>query len=281
MSASSGSLRTRFDGWLAGPADEFVLRWLLRATLAATIIVVGLDFADLNARVADRPRVTPSVQERRAEPLPTSRPEHGTPGQQRDERLRRSMTFDLTANGRLLATGTIEPGTAEAFAAEVEKRGSYVKTIVLHSPGGSVTDALAMGRLIRAKNFATELEKDSYCASSCPLVFAGGGTRRADAKAAIGVHQVSALPITGAPALTGVSAMTSAQQISAECQRYLRDMGIDLEVWVHAMETPKDALYYFKPTELTALKLATEISGAPKASARADAVSASSGNARR
>jgi hypothetical protein len=281
VTAGSASLRTRFEGWLAGPADESVLRWLLRATLAATVVVVGIDFADLNARATDRPRLTPGLQERRAEPLPTSRPDEAPPGQRRDDRLRRSMTFDLTANGRLVATGTIEPGSAETFAAEVEKRGSYIKTVVLHSPGGSVADALAMGRLIRAKNFATEVEKDSYCASSCPLMFAGGGTRRADAKAAIGVHQVSAVPITGAPALTGSSAMTSAQQISAECQRYLREMGVDLQVWVHAMETPKDALYYFKPAELTALKLATEISGAPKASARAGAVNAPTGNARR
>ena len=51
--------------------------------------------------------------------------------------------------------------------------------------------------------------------------------------------------------------MESAQRVSAECQRYLRDMGIDLQVWVHAMETPKEKLFYFKPGELLALKLAT------------------------
>jgi len=49
-----------------------------------------------------------------------------------------------------------------------------VKTVVLRSPGGSVQDALAMGRLIREKQFATEVEAGRYCASSCPLVFAGG-----------------------------------------------------------------------------------------------------------
>ena len=48
-----------------------------------------------------------------------------------------------------MATGTITPGISEAFAAEIAKRGDYVKTVVLNSPGGSVGDALAMGRLIR------------------------------------------------------------------------------------------------------------------------------------
>jgi len=52
-----------------------------------------------------------------------------------DAQLAAAMTFDLTADGRLLATGTIQPGTGKAFAAEVEKRGGYVKTVVLHSPG--------------------------------------------------------------------------------------------------------------------------------------------------
>ena len=37
-----------------------------------------------------------------------------------------------------MATGTIMPGTAKAFADEIDKRGAYVKTVVLHSPGGSL-----------------------------------------------------------------------------------------------------------------------------------------------
>jgi hypothetical protein len=53
--------------------------------------------------------------------------------------------------------------------------------------------------------------------------------------------------------------MEDAQQISAECQQYLRDMGIDLAAWIHAMETPREELYYFQPAELLALKLATVV----------------------
>ena len=45
--------------------------------------------------------------------------------------------------------------------------------------------------------------------------------------------------------------------LGAKCQRYLRDMGVDSQVWVHAMETPTDELFYFKPDELLSLKLAT------------------------
>jgi hypothetical protein len=34
-------------------------------------------------------------------------------------------------------------------------------------------------------------------------------------------------------------------------------MGVDLQVWVHAMETPHDRLFVFKPEELKSLNLVT------------------------
>jgi hypothetical protein len=166
------------------------------------------------------------------------------------------MTFELVSGGKLMATGTITPGISQAFAAEVGKRGDYVKAVVLNSPGGSVTDALAMGRLIRERKFATEVEAGRYCVSSCPLMFAGGVERHAGDRATIGVHQVAAIR----SAANGPSRdeMSVAQNISARCQRYLGDMGVSLQVWVHAMETPHDRLFVFKPDELKSLNMVTE-----------------------
>jgi hypothetical protein len=51
--------------------------------------------------------------------------------------------------------------------------------------------------------------------------------------------------------------MSVAQNISARCQRYLGDMGVSLQVWVHAMETPHDRLFVFKTDELKSLNLVT------------------------
>ena len=51
--------------------------------------------------------------------------------------------------------------------------------------------------------------------------------------------------------------MNVAQNISARCQRYLGDMGVNLQVWVHAMETPHDKLFVFRPDELKSLNLVT------------------------
>jgi hypothetical protein len=123
-----------------------------------------------------------------------------------------------------------------------------------------------MGRLIREKKFATEIEAERYCASSCPLVFAGGIERRAGRKAAIGVHQVAAVTGEG---LSSSAGMEGTQQISAACQKYLRDMDVDIGVWIHAMETPREALYYFTPEELLTLKLATVVDDKDRGEKRA------------
>ncbi|MEX0751465.1 MAG: hypothetical protein WD073_00875 [Xanthobacteraceae bacterium] len=270
MSAPA-DFRSQFLAWLKGWPDDFILRRLLAVMIAATAVVLALDYRQLAEETQNAAVSTPQLS---TELPPAALPrEDGEPAlgplRRADPELAAHMSFDLVGDGRLLATGTIEPGTAKAFADEVEKRGSYIKSVVLHSPGGSVSDALEMGRLIRNKQFSTEVKAGRYCASSCPLVFAGGVERRAGQKAVIGVHQVSVLARDG---LTPVAGMEDAQRVSAACQRYLRDMGVDLEVWTRAMETPKEKLYRFKKDELLGFKLATDVGGGAKtASSRARA----------
>ena len=251
-------LRARFNAWLSDRPDDAILRNLFAVMIAGTVTVLALDYLELSGL---REQVAASIPDFSTDAVPAALPADGQPTigplRQPDGQLAAKMTFDLVGDGQLRATGTIHPGTAKMFADEVNKRGGYIKTIVLHSPGGSVTDALEMGRLIRKKNFTTQVEAGRYCASSCPLVFAGGVERRAGDKATIGVHQVSALAPGGAMA----GGMAEAQRISAVCQKYLRDMGIDLQVWTHAMETPKEKLYSFRKDELLTLKLATDVGG--------------------
>jgi hypothetical protein len=271
----SATIRQRFHAFLAGNPDEAVLRWIFRSVVTVTAIVLAVDLAGMNGWTGaadpsaevrhdtpslDLPEMAPSI----LAPLAPGGDKRLTPRPQADGVMARPMTFELVGGGRLMATGTITPGISEAFAAEVAKRGDYIKTVVLNSPGGSVADALAMGRLIRERNFATEIEAGKYCASSCPLVFAGGVERRVGDKAIIGVHQVAAIGSAGG---LPRDEMNVAQNISARCQRYLADMGVSLQVWVHAMETPHEKLFVFKPDELKSLNLATTVAATPSANA--------------
>ena len=105
-----------------------------------------------------------------------------------------AMHFRLGTHGAAFADGTITRGTADALAEFLAgERAKGVTEIVLHSPGGSVDDATAMAKLIREKGLDTRVLPDGYCASSCPLVFAAGKERIADATSWIGVHQVFTL----------------------------------------------------------------------------------------
>jgi len=265
----SSTMQQRFQSWLVDSGEQAILRWIFRGTLIVTVAVLALDLADLQGPIASADTAASPAEIREESPalnLPNVLPSILAPllpgGDKRlvmlpepDGALARPMTFELVAGGKLMATGTITPGISAIFAAEVGRHGDYIKTVVLESPGGSVADALAIGRLIREKKFATEVEARKYCASSCPLVFAGGVARRAGEKATIGVHQVAAVPTGAVNRLR--DDMSVAQSISARCQHYLSEMGVSLQVWVHAMETPHNRLFVFKPDELKALNLVT------------------------
>ncbi len=272
-------IRERFVVWLNGHPDDWILSRLLGVVIAAAILVLAYDYYQMAVGAdAEEAGITESEPQTAAPDsspsflpsfLPSLRPgdDRRVPFKKPDGKLAEKMTFDLMGDGRLVATGMIAPGTADVFKAEIGKRGSYIKTVVLNSNGGSVSDAIAMGRLIREKKFSTAVENGNLCASSCPLMFAGGVERRAGDKASIGVHQV--FSPTDNPAANN---MDQAQRISADCQKYLVEMGVDPRLWIHAMETPKAELYRLKPDELLALKLATQRGAESKSAA---AISAS------
>lgn len=243
--------------------DETLLRAIFRSLVVLSVVAVAWDIYEREQVPPALPGANPAPAEAPAVPyLPSARPdrvapEKDRPGRAPDSALRQPMSLELLADGRLEARGTITPGTAERLEAELDKRGSYVKTVVLNSPGGAVSDALAMGRAIRARGLDTRVERTGLCASSCPLIFAAGVGRTAEPGAAIGVHQVFAAQPPGTPRLDGAEGMAQAQRVSAEAQRHLVDMGVDPRMWINAMETPPQEMFYFTAPELRELKLVT------------------------
>lgn len=177
--------------------------------------------------------------------------------------LDQPLAITLGSGGDLVLTGTIDPGAADRFSSEIEARGEYVQTVVLDSPGGSVMDALAIGSLIHEKGLATKVAAGSLCASSCPIIFGSGSTRIASNEAAIGVHQIYAAALSGDPqnALrVAGTAMSDAQSTTGQIISHLSEAGVDPALWLHALETPPDRLYYFTPEEMQRLRLVTEFS---------------------
>ncbi|WP_245676648.1 hypothetical protein [Devosia elaeis] len=245
---------------LARIEDGAILRFAFFALLAGTISVLYVDFRALDANA-------PAALTHRPQPIlpPASTPD-GTGGARpavtsSPDLLDAPLDIALEGGGVLRLTGTIDPGAADRFAAEIAARGEYVETILLDSPGGSVEDALAIGRLIGESGLKTRVADGGLCASSCPIVFASGTERQAGRAAAIGVHQIYAAALGADPVdALGVAgmAMANAQSMTAEITRHLGLSGVDPSLWLHALETPPDRLYYFTPEEMDDLRLVTQ-----------------------
>ncbi|MBO0662596.1 ATP-dependent Clp protease proteolytic subunit [Jiella sp. MQZ9-1] len=260
-----------------------VLRLVFSALVAVSIAIVVVDYQNLSERAAEQERTS------RTEPMPLRRPQPGDQirpylpktipvgpdrgepelpgydGPVEGEALAEPMRFFVGKKGEATAIGRIEVGTAKALQAFLDKPESAgVQTLVLHSPGGSVADAIAMARDIRARKVSTRVPADGYCASACPLVLAGGLTRRAGDGAWVGVHQVYAVSgdEPGLPSDVDRS-IADIQQTSAECQNLLAEMGIDPALWIKAMQTPAASLYVLRPEELVRYRLVRPIPDAP------------------
>lgn len=135
-------------------------------------------------------------------------------------------------------------------------------------------DALAIGALIHQEGYATAVAAGALCASSCPIVFASGAERIAASDSAIGVHQVYAAAISNDPqALRQAAgmAMSEAQTMTARITRHLTETGVDPAMWLPALETPPDRIYYFTPEEMTEFNLVTTLDGVASSEADVDA----------
>lgn len=256
----AGPFYRRWINSFAALDDGNILRVAFFALLAGTASVLYIDYRELTESegaalaVPQQPILPPFNPDGPADgaiPNVTTSP----------QLLEQPLAIALGTGGELRLTGSIDVGSAERFAAEIAARGEYVETVILDSPGGSVMDALAIGSLIHDRGLATKVAAGSLCASSCPIIFASGAERFASTEAAIGVHQIYAAALSGDPQdarRAAGTAMSGAQTTTAEIISHLTKTGVDPALWLHALETPPDRLYYFTPEEMTRLKLVTD-----------------------
>lgn len=86
----------------------------------------------------------------------------------------------------MVISGQIFPGDAAKFEQLVRPINSAF--IILSSPGGEVLESLAIGRLIRSKQFITAVPNDTLCVSACALIWLAGATRFGEPRSTIGFH---------------------------------------------------------------------------------------------
>lgn len=245
---------SRFD---AGETLRSAIYGMLAGVIALVALEVPVAFE--SEAPALRPMGTPAAPISRAAPQPREATSYtAPPAESSIDPLLRPMQLDLKANGVVELTGLIEPGSARRIREKFATVESEVKTVSLNSPGGSIEDAIAIARMLRERGVATQVADGAICISSCPLLFAGGVTRKAAEGATFGVHQFYAE--TKLSQTDPAQAMSDAQLTIARIARYLTEMGVEAELWLHALDTPPQSLYHLSRDELVRYALVTETS---------------------
>ena len=232
--------------------------------LIGAIGVLALDLRDLSrengwwapeaaaARAAFRSDPAAGGRDRRADRRPAIR----AASSPRDEaKLGRPMTFTLGSGGVLAAEGSIEPGTAARFAAEIEARGEYVKTVSLNSPGGALDDAMAMAKLLREQGHRDRSRRRRALRLVLPAVLCR--RQDADGRREGGRRRAPVLCRYADRQPRRHRRCPTRRRRPRRISRHLAEMGVDPALWLHALDTPPQALYYFSPEELAKYRLVT------------------------
>ncbi len=120
--------------------------------------------------------------------------------------------------------------------------------VILHlnSFGGSMRAALVLGRRIRELGFSTQVgvkgegsirNEAGICESACVMLFAGGRFRLIQPDSVVGVHQFATVD-----QVTSEQAMADAQIFSAATVNFLRDMGVNTQLFSLMAATPANAM---------------------------------------
>ena len=248
--------------WPAGR----MLRWIFGLQLVFAAVLLGSDLMHVIPQMAfpsTAPAITqplgPGDQTRRYDPgridprpaRPGTRPIPTT-----TDMPSRLDFVDTVWQGAptITLTGQIAPGDADRLTEFLEAVDPAPTQAFLNSPGGSVPDALAMGRALRDLGVATRMSASDICLSACPYLLAAGTTRAVEDGALVGVHQHYFGENTALPAFMAVSDIQRGQ---GEVMEYLSDMGIDPLIMRPALATPPDEIYLLTPEEMQTYRLTT------------------------
>jgi hypothetical protein len=213
-----------------------VLRWIV-CSVAAIALAVGSaqaqwspspDWPGAGVPPAKPKPPKPVPSEQRATP-PSKPAKEAAPAREADPGKSAAMMVSVVRSAEpgceptcfewIVADGQIVPGTKEQFKKVLAQIGIRKLPILIHSPGGSLDDSLAIGRMVRAKGLDVVVARTklkpcpspdigclkvkprvipalpdtsiSYCASACVFVLAAGTRRLVGKSSVVGVHQIA------------------------------------------------------------------------------------------
>ncbi|MFD1798069.1 hypothetical protein ACFSC1_19045 [Paracoccus aurantiacus] len=235
---------------LSSPQGAIRAVLISQVLLAAAIICMDLRGSPGNAApgLFAPPVDGPSVRPYRPDLGP---PQPGAPAMRP---MPDSLQFKVE-DGAISIVGQIAGGDADRFAGWLDQNRPAETRISLDSSGGSVADALAIGRTLRAGGYDTVVEDGAVCLSACPYILAGGVTRQATEGAVVGVHQHFFGKNTLLPAFMAVRDVQRAQ---ASVMDYLDEMGVDLRLMSFALRTPPEEIHILDDEKMREFNLVTD-----------------------
>lgn len=219
-------------------SPQRVIRAVLVSQVLMGLAIVGIDL--LRSPGAAAPGLfSPATQGPSVRPYrPDLRPsDPSRPGAPAMRPMPNALEFEA-ADDAIRITGQIAPGDADRLVKWLEQTRPQATQVMLDSSGGSVSDALAIGRTIRSARYSTTIADGAVCLSACPYVLAGGTGRQVAEGGIVGVHQHYFGKNTILPAFMAVADVQRAQ---ASVMDYLVQMGVDLRLMPLALRTsPED-----------------------------------------
>ncbi|WP_298297142.1 hypothetical protein [uncultured Litoreibacter sp.] len=242
-----------------------VIKLVLAVQLGIALFLMGRDLFAAIPHIAwpsSQPRfdtpIIPGDQTRRYNPgdTPLRPADEGNPARpyRSTGDMPSRISFEIKGE-TLTLTGQIAEGDADRFAEYLNANPQSITHIRLNSPGGSVRDALTIGRQLREKDYNTLLGAGDICLSACPYILASGAERTIHDDAQVGVHQHYFGTNSALPAFLAVEDIQRGQ---GEVMAYLDDMGVDPLIMRHALVTPPDEIYVLLPEQLTDYNMATD-----------------------
>jgi hypothetical protein len=124
-------------------------------------------------------------------------------------------------------------------------------TITLSSDGGDVSEAMQMGRVIRAKGGITQVWPADNCSSSCVFVLAGGQMRMPMGK--IGIHRPYFSNLNPNASISDIQ--QAREKLSSEIAKYFRDMDIASSLTDEMMSIPPEKIKILTQAQLESYRL--------------------------
>src|SRR5262249_15937493 len=148
--------------------------------------------------------------------------------------------------------------TPAAFSAFIQRNITQPMVVHFNSPGGDLGAGLALGRAIRRAGWGTGVAtpgssalalNPGECASAGTFAFLGGVTPSLSSGSRFGVHRFWGI--------TQGDVQQSAQQIAGELVAYIREMGVNTEMYTLMTQGSPEQLKYLDPATMARLRITT------------------------